>query len=215
MLLLFIGSIATSVAQDVQEIVYLKNGSVVRGIVIEQVPGVSLKIQTSDGSIFAYPMSDVEKITKESIKSKSSGNKAGYKGFLDLGYTFGIGDWGEDRLSFSTSHGYQINPYIFTGIGVGVNYYFDSELFAIPIFAHIRANFLDREISPYIDFKIGYSPNLDFEGLYMSPSIGCKIGSFNLGVGYVMQKVKIEDDYYEISETINCGGISVKLGFEF
>ena len=32
MLLLFIGSIATSVAQNVQEVVYLKNGSVVRAI---------------------------------------------------------------------------------------------------------------------------------------------------------------------------------------
>ena len=54
MLLLFVGSITASVAQNVQEVVYLKNGSIVRGVVIEQVPGVSLKVQTSDGSIFAY-----------------------------------------------------------------------------------------------------------------------------------------------------------------
>lgn len=217
MLLLFIGSVATSWAQNVQEIVYLKNGSVVRGIVIEQVPDISLKVQTSDGSIFAYQMSEVERITKEAIIPKRSGNESGYKGFIDLGYTFGIGDWGEDRMSFSTSHGYQFNPYLFAGIGVGVNYYFDSEVFALPIFAHIRANFIDNKISPYIDFKVGYSPNLDFEGFYMSPSIGCKIGSFNIGVGYVMQKVKIEyEDYdYDESETLNCGGISVKLGFEF
>lgn len=215
MLLLFIGSITTSVAQNVQEVVYLKNGSMVRGIVIEQIPNVSLKVQTSDGSIFVYQMSEVERITKESIKSQRSGNKAGYKGFIDLGYTFGVGDWGEDRMSFSTSHGYQFNPYLFAGIGIGANYYFDSELFAIPIFAHIRANFIDNKVSPYVDFKIGYSPNLDFEGFYMSPSIGCKIGAFNVGVGYVMQKVKIVDDYYETLETINCGGISVKLGFEF
>ena len=71
-LILFIGSIATSVAQNIQEVVYLKNGSIIRGIVIEQVPNASLKIQTSDGSIFAYPMSEVIKITKETVKSKSN-----------------------------------------------------------------------------------------------------------------------------------------------
>ncbi len=52
-------------AQQLQEVVYLKNGSIIRGVVIEQVPNESLKIQTADGSIFAYPMDEVEKITKE------------------------------------------------------------------------------------------------------------------------------------------------------
>ena len=217
MLLLFIGSIATSVAQNVQEVVYLKNGSVVRGVVIEQVPGVSLKVQTSDGSIFAYQMSEVDKITKEAAKSKigksygfngPSGNETGYKGFIDFGYTIGAGDWGEDRIELSTSHGYQFSPYLFVGAGVAANYYFDSEAFALPLFAHVRANILDNNISPYVDFKIGYAL-VDAEGLYMSPSVGCKINSFNVGIGYVMQKV----DTYWGSE--NCGGISFKIGFEF
>ena len=220
MLLLFIGSIATSVAQNVQEVVYLKNGSVVRGVVIEQVPGVSLKVQTSDGSIFAYQMSEVVKITKESGSKKkgnslslngNSGNKAGYKGFLDLGYTIGVGDWGIDRLELSTSHGYQFNPYLYLGAGVAANYYFDAECFGLPFFAHVRGNILNNKISPYVDFRIGYSPLEDVRGFYMAPSIGCKIYSFNVSLGYVMQK--ITDSYYDISE--NCSGFSLKVGFEF
>ena len=47
------------------DVVYLKNGSVIRGMIIEQTPNVSLKIQTKDGSIFVYKMEDVEKMTKE------------------------------------------------------------------------------------------------------------------------------------------------------
>lgn len=47
------------------DVVYLKNGSVIRGMVIEQTPNVSLKIQTKDGSIFVYKMEEVEKMTKE------------------------------------------------------------------------------------------------------------------------------------------------------
>ena len=51
-----------------QDVVYLKNGAVIRGEIIEQVPGESLKIQTRDGSIFVYKMEEVSKISKESSK---------------------------------------------------------------------------------------------------------------------------------------------------
>ncbi len=47
------------------EVVYLKNGSIIRGIIIEQTPNVQIKIQTKDGSVFVYKMDEVEKITKE------------------------------------------------------------------------------------------------------------------------------------------------------
>jgi hypothetical protein len=47
------------------DVVYLKNGSIIRGLIIEQTPNVSLKIQTADKSTFVYSMDEVEKITKE------------------------------------------------------------------------------------------------------------------------------------------------------
>ena len=47
------------------DVVYLKNGSVIKGIIVEQIPNVSLKIQTADGSLFVYKISEVEKMTKE------------------------------------------------------------------------------------------------------------------------------------------------------
>lgn len=59
-------------AQQWVEVVYLKNGGQVRGVIIEQVPNETLKIQTADGSIFVYKMSEVEKITKEQPKQQSS-----------------------------------------------------------------------------------------------------------------------------------------------
>ena len=47
------------------DVVYLKNESVIKGMIIEQIPNVSLKIQTRDGSVFVYKMDEVLKITKE------------------------------------------------------------------------------------------------------------------------------------------------------
>lgn len=47
------------------EVLYLKNGSIIRGMILEQIPNVQVKIQTSDGSVFVYTMDQVLKITKE------------------------------------------------------------------------------------------------------------------------------------------------------
>ncbi|HET7040049.1 MAG TPA: hypothetical protein VFH97_09175 [Gemmatimonadales bacterium] len=50
---------------DLEDVVYLKDGSIVRGILVEQVPGQSLLIRTRDGSQFRYPMDQVARITRE------------------------------------------------------------------------------------------------------------------------------------------------------
>lgn len=47
------------------DVVHLKNGSVIRGLIIEQVPAKQIKVKTSDGSIFVYQMSEIEKMTKD------------------------------------------------------------------------------------------------------------------------------------------------------
>ena len=50
-----------------QDVVYLKNGSVIKGIIIEQNIDVNLKLKTSDGNIFVFDMKDIEKISKEGV----------------------------------------------------------------------------------------------------------------------------------------------------
>jgi TM2 domain-containing membrane protein YozV len=50
---------------ELQDVVYLKNGGVIRGVIIEQIPLEKLRIRTADGSIFVYQMSEIERITRE------------------------------------------------------------------------------------------------------------------------------------------------------
>jgi hypothetical protein len=50
-----------------RDIVYLKNGIVLKGEIVEQILNTSIKIKTADGNIFVYPMSDIDKITKEGV----------------------------------------------------------------------------------------------------------------------------------------------------
>lgn len=214
---------------DLQEVVYLKNGSIIRGIIIEQQPNKLIKIQTNDGNVFVYNIDEVDKITKEPYYNrnhkKNNSNfqykeTNGYKGFLELGYTFGTGDYGEDELEINGTYGYQFNPYFFLGAGTGVHFYFDSSKVALPIYADLRANFIKSSITPFVGIKIGYSP-FDLQGFYLNPNAGVRFAldskalkALNVSMGYSMQKVDIDWGYYGISrETV--GGVNLKVGIEF
>lgn len=200
-------------AQNYQEVVYLKNGSIIRGIIFEQVPNKSLKIQTRDGNVFVYQMTEVEKITKEApINNRSYNNfseeeqpitfgdgfNKHYRGFLHESFTIGNGDYEINRNDLTTSHGIQILPQLFAGAGVGVSYFFnsdydDSGVWSFPIFAHLRSEFLNKRISPYADMKIGYTIGNEIDGFYFAPTIGCHFYFGNskwgasVGIGYTLQ----------------------------
>jgi hypothetical protein len=47
------------------DIVHLKNGSIIKGTIIEQVPNEYIKIETRDGSIFVFKTDEIKLIVKE------------------------------------------------------------------------------------------------------------------------------------------------------
>lgn len=49
------------------DIVYLNNGSIIKGVIIENTPNVAVKLKTADGSVFVYAYSDILKFAKEEI----------------------------------------------------------------------------------------------------------------------------------------------------
>ncbi len=71
-------------AQSVQDdVVYLKNGGAIQGQIIEQIPGVSVKIKTRDGKIFEYKWEDIKKISRTGGTVKEiKGKKSPIKAFL-------------------------------------------------------------------------------------------------------------------------------------
>jgi len=169
--------------------------------------------------ILAFLFFTVSLITIKAQSEYFDGNgvEKGYRGFVDLGYTIGIGDYGEGRFEMQTSHGYQFLPYFYMGVGAGMSYFHESKAVAVPVFADLRADFFNNSITPFVDFKVGYSV-ADVTGFYMSPSLGCRFGlkqnlALNFSVGYTMQKYDWETYYFNGTE--NCGGLNIRLGVEF
>ncbi|MCE1168644.1 MAG: hypothetical protein LWX70_11170 [Sphingobacteriia bacterium] len=215
---------------EYQDVVYLKNGGIIRGVIIEQVPDQIVKIETIDRSVFVYQMNDIEKFTKEPIqglkclKALENGLKSGYRFLGDLGYQVGVGDYNLDRLSLNIVNGYQFNPYIYAGVGVGLRYYTDDKKAVIPVFLNFRTTFIGSKVSPYLELAGGFSYNAtdDFErvGVYLHPSIGAQFSltdqsKMYVGVGYELQKkeVYLYDYYYGYKEWVSVGALSLKVGF--
>lgn len=219
-------------AQNYQNVVYLKNGSIIRGLIMEQVPEKSLKIVTPNGSTIFCTLNEVEKITKELPAGQENSSRRSeygwlpaprYRGFVEESAIIGTGEFALNRTQVLTSHGCQINPYLYIGGGLGVNYWIDDEYFTLPLFAHVRSEIhkaYNKRVSPYLDTKIGYSLG-DFHGFYCLPSAGCHIyfGKSKLGlsaaIGYNVQLTEVYYYHADISEVENLGGVSISLAFDF
>jgi hypothetical protein len=201
-----------------QDVVYLKNGSVVRGIIIEQVPNKSIKIETADRSVFVYQMDEVEKLVKEPSKSNlaAEGLEPGYKGILEAGFNIGVGD-GEGYNTFKINfiNGYQIMPYFSVGIGTGLRFNIDYEEALIPLFADFRVTFLNQELSPYAALDLGYT----FDATNYMESVGF-LFNISAGISYkisnksaVLFGLGYESQSWGYS--YSSGAVSINAGISF
>jgi hypothetical protein len=203
-----------------QEVVYLKNGGIIRGVIIEQIPSEKLKIETKDGNVFVYTYSEIEKITKErtpsvnyednsEISSPLSKSKpavyksSGYFNATELIAAFGIGDARTPGYSsfknnsqfygIRTSHGYQLSSNLALAIGTGLilgNY--DNYF---PLFLDFRFPFGRNKIRPSLNLAGGTMLG-QIGRFFLNPSFGLKIflnnrSSFNFNIGSYYRPVDI------------------------
>lgn len=177
------------------------------------------------------------------VKAQDNIFRGGYRGFADLGYTIGVGDYDFGRFEISTTHGYQVNPYFFAGGGVGFHFMQKYETkgmdialdkrgskVSIPVFANFRGTFSKRKFAPYVDLKIGYFV-MNNDGFYGNISAGCRMAvkgkqAISLSIGYAYEKLEFETfdrfttpghnmNYSRSGRQLACDGVSIKLGYEF
>ena len=182
---------------DKQEVVKLKNGHQVRGKIVTYAPLDSLVIQEDDGTLQTIYWDKIKQITKEKWKPQQTlgsgftpgkGPQKGYRGFVDLEYYLSIDEVSKDHIGISTTHGYQLMPYLFVGVGAGLKYSHNKH-FGEPPFdiytsvsptsigdynAAVNAYFSKR--SDFYMFPVFVDIRLDLLKSRFSPFLDCRAG---------------------------------------
>ncbi|MCS6822101.1 MAG: hypothetical protein NZ551_09540 [Microscillaceae bacterium] len=222
---------------NIEEVVYLKNGSIIRGIIIEQVPNQSIKIQTKDRNVFVFKYEEIEKITKKFLSNNSSNDnptskekkyaeeykRKGFTSVIEVGYCLPMGNIkvgnytakNEDHTyTFRWVNGYQFNPHFSFGLGVGFDIYKKVNL--VPILLDARLNLFKGEVTPSIILNGGHAFGLNGaeSGTIFNPQLGIKTfiskkTSFVFNIGYRWQ------DYPAVIFVIGRGPVTGRTYFKF
>lgn len=182
-LLLFtcLGLFAQSETEDV---VYLKNGSVIRGKITPPDPlkgettSSKIKVELLGGSLFVFDESEIDSIKKENVrKTKLERIKKdyyrkdrGYRNITQLGLIYGV-NLKEDNdpydyynnnkddlgLSVHTINGYQFWPYLYVGAGVGIDRFISYKQTFSPFYVRVSSEFLKRKVTPFVFADGGYA----------------------------------------------------------
>lgn len=139
----------SSAQEGMEDVLYLKNGNVYRGLIVEQVPGDNIKIRTIGGNVFTVQISEILKITKEDkiIEPRPQTSRFDdYSPFYNRWH--GIGD--SSKAKFRTKkrgyffqsqllieniqggiriiNGYKFNRLAQLGVGIGTDFVFSTPL---------------------------------------------------------------------------------------
>jgi hypothetical protein len=125
--------IVAAAQTDMQDVLYLKNGSIIRGMIVQFIPDSTVKIQTADGSIFVFPSLEIKKIQKEenplagqkktdSTSQKKDNNVVAclfggvaipgsdLSDAADVGFTLGFQLHSKKEIGFLVNFSYSSNP---------------------------------------------------------------------------------------------------------
>jgi len=207
-LLLFVT--LTVAAQSNQDVVYKKDGSEIRGTIVEQVLGEYLRIRILGGTIFQIKYEEIDKLAQEesagSAESYLRGSRrpsifkqpytAKTKGLYqvaEMGMLIGQNRWGssEGNLTFSYAIGYRFHPRLAVGLGAAYVRFTDTQ--TIPLYLDLRGDILpSKRNTPFYFAGFGYgidnSESWNDEWFSIDHDGGVHT---HFGVGYKAQVAKI------------------------
>jgi hypothetical protein len=133
----------------------LKNGSVVKGTVLTQQPGVSVKVKTSDNSIWVFEQNKIDSIVR--YTKKPSITISNYTNLTEIGILAGNSANTNARnapFTLMNISNWKIYKGFTAGIGAGVEFFNETYL---PVVADFRYYVRDHGALPFFSLQAGYS----------------------------------------------------------
>jgi len=240
---IFVVQAQTTVTQnkkrDKEDIIYLKDGSIIRGQLLNIDNEEKVKIEIVGGSIFAFDTGEIDSIgqvvKKGIIVKKRRPIIYRNKGFYNHTSTpIRSGITGQGSLAIGLGihsvSGYQFNQYLAGGVGIGVDLYDGTTL--IPVYGDFRGYIFDKSGSLFYNVNLGYgffshtnnwfgSNVIDGKGgLFTQGIIGYRFPSrwsshltLSMGVTFQKAQLTVEEWFWGIEPTISTQNISFRRTF--
>jgi hypothetical protein len=154
----------TAAGNEYEDVMYLNDGSVIRGIIVERVPGETYKIEIAGGSVLVVDADEVERIAKERRATETDeklyvGHVWGYRPFLfAFQPVFGMNiEGGESLILYGAEFkvGYRVIDLYAAGLGFGYNRL--DEQNRVPIYFHNRLTYYRTSSTGiYTYINVGY-----------------------------------------------------------
>jgi hypothetical protein len=186
-LLMVLLVVATSSSQTAKNLLYLKNGNMIFGKLLELNDSV-YKIQTADGSIYVYPRAEVDKFVSDSpdlLNTRKNRHSMTVEGGILAGAQSSKYD---APFSFNFLINLTKNPRYILSLGSGVEFLGQAYT---PLFAEYKILFSEKPVTPFIFIRGGklFHINGDFEATdqstpqYNVPTGYKGGGTFTVGTG--------------------------------
>ena len=125
-----------------------------------------------------------------------------YQGEVDFGYSLGVGKLPSDRFNVSTVHGFEIEDYLFLGVGAGLDYHFveeniyadcaDNQLTSLDVSSNPDLWILECHDNQLTSLDISNNKSLAYLRCYDNPGDGTK---FNVAAWF--SNNSIPSSYYQ------------------
>ncbi|TDE17262.1 hypothetical protein [Dyadobacter psychrotolerans] len=209
--------------------VFLKNGSIMKGTLLEEQPAVRLEI--FDKSILTFLTDEVEKIENEKYVNPNIRYKQkGFVHYTELG-PLAMSNRASNGVttsafSFQTTNGYKFNQWFYTGFGLGADLYAVQTF--VPAVVSIRGDLTRTgDKLPFYFIEGGHGFNATSNdvdsvrfggGPTMAAGIGLKIlfsnnTGFTISAGYRFQRSSVQQSGIEKKEDFN--RLTLRAGFSF
>ncbi|MEL6630530.1 MAG: hypothetical protein AAFQ83_03650 [Bacteroidota bacterium] len=155
--------------QMTEDVIYLKNGSIIRGQIIDQKLHESVTILLVDGSVLNFETGEILRVqveTKAYLYKKLTyrSRQLAYKYYkpskqyinLDIGIAFNQARFGPQLVFHSHIHaGIRFRERLYLGVGTGYDPYDRGT--AYPAFVVAKGTILNKPIAPIYQVKLGYA----------------------------------------------------------
>ncbi len=161
LLLLHVVSFAQKIDRNYQDVIYLENGNIIRGNILEHIKDQYITIQSSDENTWRFNYEEISRVTIEPIKSIPKNYQSidkGYSGIVSIAMLVANGNPRYDQEvipSLQTTQGYYFHPSLFAGLGTGME--IQERGLMLPLYAEFRTNISTKgHIYPHIYLQGGY-----------------------------------------------------------